>query len=204
MDNTSLILSTISLITFLGILGHTAIVIKGEKDTYKKKRRLLSFHSFVFLIPSWWQESLSNSELIRFEKGEWFVQFTLHPYSLFPVAKDLSGLIQDKELIFDKGNTKILTPYFLRNRSEIKRGILEVVRIEGQATQYNDERVYYDMVLFKDHDTKKCLLCESRSSILAGIVEGPYFEEAIKNYYYGHVNQCFSGEKTRTLETKKC
>ena len=51
-----------------------------------------------------------------------------------------------------------------------------MVRLEGTATADRAERLYYDAFLIRNLKTGSFLYAESKSSILNGLVEGPYFE----------------------------
>ena len=48
------------------------------------------------------------------------------------------------------------------------------------ATEDIENRIYLDIMIYKDIMQEDFLLCISRSSILNGMVEGPYFEEVLK------------------------
>ena len=54
-----------------------------------------------------------------------------------------------------------------------------MVRLEGTATQEQTERLYYDAFLVREIKSGHYLYAESKSSILNGLVEGPYFEEVM-------------------------
>ena len=59
---------------------------------------------------------------------------------------------------------------------------IQAVHLEGSATEEEGEgeRIYFDAYLVH-HPEKKCVLyAESKSTILNGPVEGPYFEECLK------------------------
>ena len=184
LENSTLIFSILVLVSFLGVLLYTAIVIKEEREAYRENAQTFSLRSLLFSFPSWWKESLKTDKLLRFEKGDWFAQFSSFPYSSLSGVEAVREIIRDRELVFDGKGTDIGTPYDLKDRPEIKDGTLEIVRIEGTATQYGETRVYYDIFLFKDHRNNQCILCESQSSVLSGMVEGPYFEEVVKNYRF--------------------
>ena len=184
LENISLILSTIALVSLLGVIFYTAVVIREEREAYQENARIFSFCYFIFYLPSWWRESLRTRESIRFEKDDWFAQFTELPYSSLSMEETLRDILGKRELAFDRDSTEIFIPYSLRNRPEIREGTLEIVRVEGTATQNGETRVYSDIFLFKDHRNAQCFMCESQSSVLSGMVEGPYFEEAVKNYRF--------------------
>jgi hexokinase len=63
--------------------------------------------------------------------------------------------------------------------SEIQREFQEVIRVEGKASQKVIERIYYDIYLTRRLNEPGYFIFESKSSVLNGLVEGPYFEESL-------------------------
>ena len=54
------------------------------------------------------------------------------------------------------------------------------VRVEGTCTEKKIYRFYYD-IMIGVLENDQTLWCQSKSSVLNGCVEGPFFEEALKN-----------------------
>lgn len=63
--------------------------------------------------------------------------------------------------------------------SAIQEHFQEVIRVEGKASQNVIKRIYYDIYLMRAQDDKGYFIFESWSSVLNGLVEGPYFEESL-------------------------
>ena len=53
-----------------------------------------------------------------------------------------------------------------------------MIEVGGTATENTIDRIYYDIAMIRSDN--EILICESKSSILNGAVEGPYFEEVLK------------------------
>ena len=87
--------------------------------------------------------------------------------------------IQDKKILFDEENSVIHNPTDFLEKDFIKSGEYEMLRLEGTATEDGQERLYYDAFIVRHIDQGQYLYAESRSSILNGLVEGPYFEEVM-------------------------
>jgi hypothetical protein len=79
-----------------------------------------------------------------------------------------------RNLIFDEDTSIVQAPSML---VEIHQQGIEALRIEGTATEDSEHRVYYDAFIIQGD--KGHLYLESRSSILNGLLEGPFFEQTI-------------------------
>ena len=95
---------------------------------------------------------------------------------------DTRQIIKEKEILFDEVGSVIHNIPF----PQFDKPSLQTARVEGMATQFGTERIYYDAFIVLDRKAGGYLLCESRSSILNGMVEGPYFEEVIKSIEIKH------------------
>ena len=100
------------------------------------------------------------------------------------IEEDFKNRIEELELVFDLDSSDILMPADFKDRPEVREGDLEIVRIEGTATQQGTERCYFDAFLFRDHKRGEVLFASSHSSVLNGLVEGPYFEEMILGAHF--------------------
>lgn len=100
------------------------------------------------------------------------------------IEEDFKNRIEELEMIFDLDSSDILMPSDFKSMKEVNEGILELVRIEGTATQSGTERRYLDAFLIRDHAREETLFATSLSSVLNGLVEGPYFEEMMLTLKY--------------------
>lgn len=171
------------LLLALGI--YTMRVIKNEKKQYLEQAQEIIFKNFKLLIPSWWGQvdSGSANEIIfkRLDtRYDWQARFI---WSDTPNSKDIIELFKEKiherHILFDEENSVIHNPSDFREKDLIKSGLYEMVRLEGTATADRAERLYYDAFLIRNISTGHYMYAESKSSILNGLIEGPYFEEVM-------------------------
>ena len=185
------------ILVFLALLLYTAIVVFEEAAAYRAHARPLFFAHFCFALPSWWRECSRGEGFVIFERNDisldWSVKFEAIPYDPLPLEEIMAKLVGKRRIVFDMDAGAILTTEDFQGRAEVQNGDLEIVRIEGTATESEEGRIYYDIFLFKDNKNRQLLVCESKSSVLNGMVEGPYFEEAVLNYrYLGAIPTCAS------------
>lgn len=186
--NWQLTLQWIFLIALMGFGVYTMWVIKNEKKTYLKNAREVHFKKFKLFVPRWWGEiPAGENELIfkrldtRYDWEAHFIWFSEE--SPEKLQEDLIELfkskIHERKILFDEETSIIYNPSDFREGALVGSGRYEMVRLEGTATQDRQERLYYDAFLIREKETGEYLYAESRSSILNGLVEGPYFEEVM-------------------------
>jgi hypothetical protein len=162
------------------------IVIKNEKKNYLKEAKEIQFKHFKLLIPKWWgevpTENLNHISFKRLDtRYEWEANFI---WSDSPTDKEIRELfvqhISERKIIFDEDTSIIYNPSDFKTGALILSGNYEIVRLEGTATHDRADRLYYDAFLVKNKNTNQYLYAESKSSVLNGLVEGPYFEEVME------------------------
>lgn len=185
MEYSKLIIEWSILILILGFGVYTMYVIKNEKKNFLKDGKTILFNNFKLYVPKWWGEVATNSPLeLCFKRldtrYEWEAHFI---WNETPSEKDLIELfkdhITDRKILFDTDSTIIYNPTDFKNGPLIQSGNFEMVRIEGTATYDRHERLYYDAFLIRNKSSNQFLYAESKSSVLNGLVEGPYFEEVM-------------------------
>ena len=153
-----------------------------KKKTYLKNARLIEFKKFKLFVPTWWKEiSNFSQDEICFKKNtnndNWEAKFIWNSKG---DQRDLIELfkehITDRKILFDEDNTIIHNPGDFNEGKLISSGLFEMVRIEGTATEDDQERLYYDAFLIREKESGHYLYAECKSSILNGLAEGPYFE----------------------------
>jgi hypothetical protein len=179
------ILEWLSFFLLMGLGVYTMWVIKNEKKSYLKNAREVFFKQFKLLTPPWWGTvpSGSDNEIIfkRLDtRYDWEAHFIWNPE---PVEMDIIELfkkqIHDRKILFDEETSIIYNPSDFRDGILINSGKYEMVRLEGTATADRQERLYYDAFLIREKETGGYLYAESKSSVLNGLIEGPYFEEVM-------------------------
>ena len=185
--NSNTILGWSILVSILIALYYTAVIIKNEKRVFIQNLKTYHIKQFTLKIPSWWGlekdvVSPSKTSFVRKDtRYDWKATFEWTP--LKDPDEDLSGkdlfiqIIKNKKIFFDEvGSIIHKTPF-----PQFDKPFIQTARVEGMATQFGTERIYYDGFILLDQKAGGFLYCESRSSVLNGMVEGPYFEEAIKS-----------------------
>jgi hypothetical protein len=170
---------------FLGL--YTMYAIKNEKNDYLKTAVTFKFNGLNFLIPKWWTETHNDSDYVSFERKDtrydWAAKFYFFiDETKTPIEELFKEKIQELNLIFDRDSSVIYNPTDFKKNPYVSENLIEIVRIEGTATEDEENRVYYDGVLYRFVKTGECIFCSSRSGVLNGGIEGPFFEEAILNF----------------------
>ncbi len=165
---------------------YTAFVIKDEKLSYQENSKVFLFHNFSFPIPSWWATKKTSSNEVVFHRSdtkyEWKASFQVFKLNNnIPHSKDLIlNILEDKGIQLDELNKEVHSKDQLKFKNNIlKNNDVDITRVEGTASDKNFERLYYDCFVIINRKKREYLLCESVSSVLNGLVEGPYFEESI-------------------------
>ena len=158
----------ISLFAVLGFLFYAAFAIKHEKKNSKKNLKEFTLGKIKFYTPSWWSVLEESNKSFKFHRTD-------TKYDWYTICEHLSSTnrnlqeyvvkrLASEEILFDEKATDITEDD-------------NSVRIEGTATKDNETRLYLD--IFVKSIENEVYYFESRSSILNGCVEGPYFEELI-------------------------
>ncbi len=174
-------------LTLLALLGgafYTLKVIGEEKSTFKDESYEVEFGDFRLMIPNWWTITEQKTHELRFERTDtrydWYALFT---YIDNHEGKDLPKLLEEKlnleKIEFDMDVVFETDSRVLFRDSEVQREFQEVIRVEGQGSQNVVDRIYYDIYLMRRLEDPGYFIFESRSSVLNGLVEGPYFEESL-------------------------
>lgn len=180
-----LVFEWLSLILLLGFGIYTLKIIKNEQKTYLKNARTVVFKQFKFFVPNWWGEIPTGLENeLSFKRldtrYDWEARFIWSPIGN---QRDLIELFKEhiaqRKILFDEDTSIIYNPSDFKNGELISSGLYEMVRLEGTATADKEQRLYYDAFLIRHKSSGAFLYAESRSSILNGLIEGPYFESVM-------------------------
>jgi hypothetical protein len=181
------IVSWLLLALFLIALIYALIVVAEEKETFLETAVDFDFHGFHFSLPSWWSLTVEEEKLIQWErtdtrydwkaKLEWIESYD----KSISIEEDFKNHIEELQMIFDLDASDIKMPSDFENHPSVVTGDIEIVRIEGTATRAQVSRCYLDAFLIRDITRDKALFATSLSSVLNGVVEGPYFEQMMMN-----------------------
>lgn len=163
---------------------YTMKVIGQERSTFKDECYEVQFSHLSLMIPNWWSIVSQSEKEIRFERTDtrydWYAIFTYFPDHQ---NKNLPDLLTEKlnaeQIEFDMDVIFETDSRVLFRDSKIQEHFQEVIRVEGKGSQNGIERLYYDIYLMRAENDKGYFIFESKSSVLNGLVEGPYFEESL-------------------------
>lgn len=168
------------------ILGafYTMKVIGEEKSSFKDDSYLVQFENLELMIPNWWTIVDQSSHHLRFERTDtrydWYSVFQYYPdhggkemTELLTAKLDLEKLEFDMDVVFETDSRVLFRD------SRVQEFFQEVIRVEGKASQNVTERTYYDVYIMRAQNSPGYFIFESWSSVLNGLVEGPYFEESL-------------------------
>jgi len=174
---------TILLVILAGAI-YTLKIIGKEKSTFKDESYFVEFDRLSLMIPQWWSITKKDNQIIRFERTDtrydWFAQFQYFPDHF---NKSIPDLLEEKlnleKIEFDMDVVFETDSRVLFRDSEIQEYFQEVTRVEGKGSKNVVDRVYYDIYIAKGLNDQGYFIFESMSSVLNGLVEGPYFEESL-------------------------
>lgn len=181
------IVSWLVLGAFLAALIYALIVVAEEKETFLETAVDFDFNGFRFSLPSWWGLTINEANLAQWErtdtrydwkaKLEWLEGLNRN----ISIEEDFKNHIEELQMVFDLDASDIKMPSDFANHKSVLAGDIEIVRIEGTATRAGTSRCYLDAFLVRDLSRGKVLFATSLSSVLNGVVEGPYFEQMMMN-----------------------
>ncbi len=163
---------------------YTMKIIGEEKSSFKQDSYSVEFGNLSLMVPNWWSIVGESTGSIRFERTDtrydWYCVFTyLEDHENKTLPELLEKKLNLEEIEFDMDVTFETDSRVLFRDTEIQEYFQEIIRVEGKASQRVVDRIYYDIYLLRSQDSKGYFIFESRSSVLNGLVEGPYFEESL-------------------------
>lgn len=164
---------------------YTMRTIRQESSSMLEESVPHSFHGVLLHIPRWWGLTQSDPHLLRFERTDtrydWYAQFRwIDDGQTLTLPQVLERMVESEDLDFDKDDVVIETDSRVIFRHEEAQSLFrEVVRVEGKASENIENRIYLDLCLIRPQGQTGYYLFESRSSVLNGMLEGPFFEEVL-------------------------
>src|SRR5690606_33480729 len=173
---------------------YTLRIIGEEKTTFKEESFLVQFGNLSLDIPRWWTITEQDDHHIKFERTDtrydWFATFTYFPDH---ENKSMPDLLEDKlnleKIEYDMDVIFETDSRVLFRDKEIQKQFQEVIRVEGKGSQDQIERIYYDIYLMRELNDPGYFIFESKSSVLNGALEGPFFEESLACLSFIHETQ---------------
>lgn len=178
------ILDWVILVGLLAGAFYTMKIIGREKSTFREESYEVQFEDLLLYIPNWWTITEQQDHGIKFERTDtrydWYANYK---YISHDSDKDLPLLLEDilneQKIEFDQDVVFETDSRVLFRDEDIQREFQEVIRVEGKASEDVNDRIYYDIYLMKRLNRPGYFIFESKSSVLNGLVEGPYFEESL-------------------------
>lgn len=172
------------LLGLLGLTIYTLRIIGEEKSSFKDDSYEVRFGDLSFMIPNWWTLVNQDDRELRFERTDtrydWYATFTYFPdHENKEMPKLLEEKLNQEKIEFDMDVVFETDSRVLFRDSDIQEEFQEVIRVEGKAAQNAIDRIYYDIYLMRRLNDSGYFIFESKSSVLNGLVEGPYFEESL-------------------------
>jgi hypothetical protein len=165
----------------LGVLGYTAWVVWREKSVALNNSVKHQLHRLNFSVPSWWSIKDSAQDYLQFHRADTRYDWTCHIERLSSVielknGEDLAEIFRHhmelQKVQFDVEEFSL----FIDDKSSPW-----IVRAEGTATENFSNRLYLEVALLYSVDQKDLYYLHSKSSVLSGSVEGPYFQTLLEN-----------------------
>lgn len=178
------ILDWVILLLMIGGAIYTMKIIGQEKSSFKDDSYEVSFGRLRLQIPRWWTMTEESGPRIKFERTDtrydWYAIFEHFPdHGDLPLPELLKQKLDREEIEFDEDVTFETDSRVLFRDPVVQEHFQEVIRVEGKASQGVVDRIYYDIYLARGLNENGYFIFESRSSVLNGLVEGPYFEESL-------------------------
>lgn len=169
----------------LALALYTLRVIRRESSDFIDEARWLTFRELQIPVPEWWGQTRDEASYLQFERTDtrydWYARFMwIDDPRAQPLHEHLAEKIGHEELDYDPLDVVMstLSASLLRD-PVVREHVSEFIRVEGQASMRIEERIYLDLVLMRPKNQSGYFLFESRSSVLNGLLEGPFFEECL-------------------------
>jgi len=172
------------LIAMIGGAAYAMKIIGEEKSTFKDESYEVQFGNLSLMIPNWWSIVEQTPTHLRFERTDtrydWYSTFIYYPAHNDKSMPDLLEEKLNQDLIeFDMDVVFETDSRVLFRNTQIQEYFQEVIRVEGKGSQNVIDRIYCDIYIMRALNDTGYFIFESRSSVLNGMLEGPYFEESL-------------------------
>lgn len=177
-------LAWVGLTLLIGYLIYMALKIRGEGEIIKLgEHQVFSIAGLQVKVPLWWAVREQYANRLEFHRAdthyEWFSRLVwISPEELKQEGAEefLRHQLEAEHLEFDKGEVGLYDKESYQRYKNIANGRYHIFRIEGTATQGVEKRCYIDCFILVDQQSGEGLFAYSWSSILNGMLEGPYFQ----------------------------
>jgi len=179
------------LLAILGMALYIMKIVGEEHSSFKDESYEVRFSNLSLMIPNWWSITNQSPTSLTFERTDtrydWYAKFTYLPdHQNLEMTKLLELKLDQEEIEFDIDVVFETDSRVLFRDDKIQEHFQEIIRVEGQGSQSVTERIYYDLYIMRGLDDAGYFVFESKSSILNGLVEGPFFEESLSELSFIH------------------
>ena len=173
----------ILLLLLLGAL-YTMKIIGQENSSFRQDSYEVQFGNLSLKIANWWTLTEQGPTRLKFERTDTHYDwYSIFSYFSDHAGKDLPKILEEKlnleGIEFDSDVVFETDSRVLFRDDKTQEEFQEIIRVEGKATQNVVDRIYYDIYLTRRLNDNGYFIFESRSSVLNGSLEGPYFEESL-------------------------
>lgn len=158
--------------------------------------KLIHLGKLNFSVPPWWKTNDSDSdsdsdtktefkkenawEFTRPETNYGFKASFLHFDSTENLVELANRSLLNELIVFDKSAEYTNDSHKIFLHNNIIEKISDSYRMEGLATFNEEKRIYLDWIFFRlNEEIKTTYSFRYQSSVLAGTVEGPFFERVL-------------------------
>lgn len=175
-----------ALIGFILFLIYAARKILEEKTNFAQDSVERRWGKLTIKVARWWSEtSPSSNDYWLFCRTDthydWEAKFWMPQISSCCAQTTCEAWLRQNGFILDTAETQIsqrASDLFCLTKTY--QACRDFYRVEGTATQHEQDRKYVDCVVFYLDEDPNVYMAVSLSSVLNGGVEGPFFEETLK------------------------
>lgn len=163
---------------------YTLFIVKNEVKTFQEESQPLRIGEVELQIANWWTAKTKSSHLHLFERTDtrydWYAKLEYIECQKFEKIEIIfEKYLSTLQIAFDPDVVVTTEPSHLFIDTNSREQIIECLRVEGKATQDQMNRIYLDLYVFRVRNNQNYYVFESLSSVLNGMLEGPFFEEAV-------------------------
>ena len=179
-------MSWLILCSLIIALLYTALVVKNERSRYLKQGQWTVFGDYQLLIPPWWTPTLQSPQALSYARtdcpSDWHAHFERKSCDPILQLQDIAQAECTRlQVQFDPQLVEtIADARFVLNAKDRIPLAPSSLRLTGPAGQFSTERCHLDLLVIKHRHCPYYDLFYSWSSILYGLVEGPYFDEVLR------------------------
>ena len=180
-------MSWLILCSLIIALLYTALVVKNERSRYLKQGQWTVFGDYQLLIPPWWTPTLHSPQALSYARtdypSDWHAHFERKPCDpILTAPRYCSSRMHPPPSTIRppvSGNYRRM-PALCSTPKIASHWPPPPCASSGPAGQFSTQRCHLDLLVIKHRHCPYYDLFYSWSSILYGLMEGPYFDEVLR------------------------